>query len=486
MSMKITVVGLGAGNWQDMTLGAINVLKQSDRIFLRTEKHPVVEYIKSQGINYKSFDNFYEKGRTFEEVYSSIVEFLIEEAGKGDVVYAVPGNPAVAETSVSMLLDTAETKEINVEIIPGMSFVETIYTRLGINPVNGLQIIDGLRIDDAIIETSKGCIITQVYDRLVAGEVKLALMKYYPDDHPVWVIKAVGVDKQERIEKIHLYELDRQSFIDYLTSIYVLPLEKTVHDIQDLLDIMRDLRGEEGCPWDKVQDHQSLRPYLLEETYEVLDAIEKKDVQLLKEELGDLLLQVVFHAQIAVEDGNFDFREVVDGVCEKLINRHPHVFGEREARDSDGALKSWEASKRKEKGISNYTRTLEEIPEILPSLIRSYKVQEKAALVGFDWDNIEEVMEKVKEEVLELEEVYKSQEMNKIKEEIGDLLFAVVNLARFKKVRPELALRATIEKFIKRFKFIEDNSHKIGKPMDQMTLNEMESLWQMAKTHNFN
>jgi len=483
---KITVVGLGAGNWQYLTLGAMDALEYASRLFLRTEKHPVVDYIKTKGIHYKSFDNLYNEEQTFEEVYSHIVELLIEEANKGDVVYGVPGSPAVAETSVSMLIDSAKIKGIKMEIIPGISFLETIYTRLNIDPVKGMQIIDGLQLNDIRIDTCRGCIVTQVYDRLVAGEVKLFFMRYYPDEHPIYIIKAAGVDKREMIKEIPLYQLDRQTFIDYLTSVYIPPLVKRRYDIQDLLDIMEKLRGENGCPWDREQDSQSLKPYLLEETYEVLEAIEKEDIRLMKEELGDLLLQVVFHSQIASETGDFHFSEVVDGICEKLINRHPHVFGLIKAKDSDGAIKSWEATKRKEKGINNYTKTLEEIPRILPSLIRSYKVQQKAALAGFDWEDIEEVMEKVKEEVLELEEVYKSEEMNRIKEEIGDLLFAVVNLARFKNIRPELALRETIEKFIRRFKFIEDNSHKMGKTMDQMTLNEMEMLWQMAKTHNFN
>ncbi len=486
MRGRITVVGLGAGNWQHLTLGAMHALEKTDRLFLRTEKHPVVDYIKAKGIVYKTFDDFYEKYETFEEVYSHIADFLVEAADNDSIVYGVPGSPMVAEDSVSLLIRNAREKDIEIEIIPGISFLEIIYGRMGIDPVKGVQVIDGLQLKDTGIETDKDCIITQVYDRLVAGEVKLALMEYYHDEHPLWIIRAAGVDREEIIKKIPLYQLDRQPFIDYLTTIYIPSCEKAMYNMRDLVAIMRHLRGEKGCPWDRAQDHQSLMPYLLEETYEVLEAIEMKDSHMMKEELGDLLLQVVFHCSIAEEKGDYNFREVVDGICSKLINRHPHVFGNRKAGDCNGALKNWEASKRREKGIDSYTRMLEDIPKALPSLMRSYKVQQKAALAGFDWDNIEDVMEKVKEEVSELEEVYKSGKMNRIKEEIGDLLFAVVNLARFEKIQPELALKDTTEKFIKRFKFIEDNARKTGKNMDNMTLDEMESLWQKAKTHNLN
>jgi tetrapyrrole methylase family protein/MazG family protein len=482
---KITVVGLGPGRWGHLTLEALEILEKAQRVFLRTKKHPLVEELKARGIQYRSFDGFYDEGGTFEEVYWRIANTLAEEAVKGDLVYAVPGNPAVAETSYYMLLDLAKQRGIEVNTIPGMSFLETIYPRLGIDPVKGLQILDGLGLKEQRIDTGKDLIITQVYDRLAASEVKLTLMEKYPAEYPVWVIRAAGVEGREIIERVPLYRLDRLSYIDYLTSVYVPAAQDRGYDINDLLDIMKSLRGEGGCPWDRAQDRQSLKPYLLEEAYEVLDAIEKDDIDLLKEELGDLLLQVVFHAQVADEEGEFGFNEVVEGICEKLVRRHPHVFGGKKARDSDGALERWEASKREEKGVKDYTAALRDIPRTMPSLMRSYKVQQKAALAGFDWDRIEDVLDKVKEELAELEEVYKSGEMNRIKEELGDLLFAVVNLARFEKVRPELALRNTIEKFIQRFAFIEEEARKTGTTLDSMTLDQMEDLWQRAKIHNF-
>lgn len=485
MNKVITVVGLGPGLWQHITQQAAVALETAERLFLRTEKHPLVAQLRERGIEYTSFDNFYDESETFEQVYSRIAHTLVDQAEKGDLVYAVPGNPAVAETSYFLLLDLARKNNIDIITVPGMSFLDVICTRLGVDPVKGLQILDGLQLRGLRLDRNRDCIITQVYDRLTASEVKLVLMEKYPAEHPVWVIRAAGVEDREIIKAVPLYELDRLSFVDYLTSIYIPASTRPEYDIYSLIDIMRELRGQNGCPWDVKQNHQSLKPYLLEEAYEVLDAIEKRDTELLKEELGDLLLQVVFHAQIADEEGHFGFDGVVEGICNKLIRRHPHVFGGEGAEDSDGALDKWEATKRREKGVTSYTKALRDIPQTLPSLMRSYKVQQKAALAGFDWDRIEDVLDKVKEELAELEEVYKSKEMNRIKDELGDLLFAVVNLARFEGVRPELALRGTIEKFIERFGFIEEAARKRGKKLENMSLGQMEELWQRAKIHKF-
>lgn len=478
---KITVVGLGPGTWEYLTLQGAKTLKNAQRIFLRTEKHPAAKALRARGIEYSSFDSLYEKEATFEGVYAKIVRRLIEEAEKGDLVYAVPGNPAVAEASYYLLIETAKEKGIEVLTVPGMSFLEIVYERLQIDPSKGLQVLDGFNRESWRIDTGKGLIITQVYDILTASEVKLILMERYDEEQPVWVVRAAGVKKHEVIQKIPLYELDRLSYIDYLTCVYVPAAAQKRYSIEDLFEILKVLRGEEGCPWDRQQNRESLKPYLLEETYEVLDAIEKGDIVLLEEELGDLLLQIVFHTQIADEEGEFAFDAVVKGICEKLIRRHPFVFGGAKAKDSEDALSKWEDTKRREKGLRGYTKTLRDVPRTLPSLMHSYKVQQKAALAGFDWDRAEDVLDKVKEELGELERVYKTDERNKIKEELGDLLFAAVNLARFTKVRPELALREAIDKFIQRFAYIEGWAEKNGTTLDKMTLDEMENLWQRAK-----
>ncbi len=256
---------------------------------------------------------------------------------------------------------------------------------------------------------------------------------------------------------------------------------KEKYTYEDLLEIMRLLRSESGCPWDREQNHESLKKYLIEETYEVLEAIDLKDKDKLCEELGDVLLQVVFHAQVALEEKTFSMEDVITGVCKKLVLRHPHVFGEVKADTPDEVLVNWEAIKKKEKGLESQTSVLKDVPKNLPALMRSYKVQQKAAQVGFDWDNIDDVFKKIYEEIEELKDVYKSNNVERITEEMGDSFFSLVNLSRFLDVSPELALSGTTNKFIKRFEYIEKESSKSGKKLEDMTLEEMDMLWEKAK-----
>jgi len=257
--------------------------------------------------------------------------------------------------------------------------------------------------------------------------------------------------------------------------------KKERYEYNDLLKIMSMLRAPNGCPWDREQDHKSLKRYLIEEAYEVLEAIDEENPSKLCDELGDLLLQVVFHAQIARENGQFDMADVVHGVCAKMVNRHRHVFGDEEAETPDDVMDIWEKIKKEEKGLTTQTQVLKEVPGNLPALMRSFKVQQKTAQVGFDWDNIDDAMLKVKEEFNELEQAYKSGNEACIEEELGDLLFAVVNVSRFLKVQPELALTATVNKFIRRFEYVERCAAEQGKQLTDMTLKEMDALWDDSK-----
>lgn len=258
-------------------------------------------------------------------------------------------------------------------------------------------------------------------------------------------------------------------------------MTKDKYDFNDLLEVMKRLRCENGCPWDKKQTHESLRIYLIEETYEVLEALDAGDTDKFCNELGDLLLQIVFHAQIADENGKFDINDVTSEICSKLISRHPHIFGDASADTADQVVENWEAIKKKEKKLDSQTGVLKDVPNNLPALMRSYKVQQKAAQVGFDWDNTDDVFRKIDEEVEELREVYKSQDIERISDELGDAIFAIVNLSRFLKIQPELALTGTTEKFIRRFEYIEQQSMKAGRKLEDMSLAEMDELWNEAK-----
>ncbi|WZL72817.1 nucleoside triphosphate pyrophosphohydrolase [Clostridiaceae bacterium 35-E11] len=486
MKNTLTVVGLGPGSKAYLTMGAMEKIKQSKRVILRTEKHPVVAYLKEEGIFYESFDDVYNKKENFDEVYETIVHRLLTMVETEDILYAVPGSPFVAENTVQHLIHQSNVKAFNLEFIPAVSFIEAMLYTLRKDPIGGLKIVDGLQLTEQILDVETDIIITQVYNQLVASDVKLKLMEYYPDEHPIIVVQGAGIPNLQKIAHIKLYELDHIEWLDYLTSIYIPKIEDTTvktYTLQHLVKIMERLRGKDGCPWDAKQTHESLKPHLIEETYEVLEALEEKDMDLLEEELGDLLLQVVFHALLASEEGYFNIKDVITRLCKKLVFRHPHVFGEVHVNSASGAIKSWDEMKRKEKNVKTYTEGLKRVPKHLPALMKSYKVQAKAANIGFDWDDVKDAIGKVREEFDELLQVYATENIEAITEELGDLLFSVVNVARFLKVEPEQALNQTTEKFIERFAFIEMESEKNGKKLENMSLEEMDVLWNMAKIH---
>jgi len=251
-----------------------------------------------------------------------------------------------------------------------------------------------------------------------------------------------------------------------------------VNDLYELVEVMKRLRGENGCPWDIEQSHQSLKPYLLEETYEVLEAIDAGDDEKLKEELGDLLLQIVFHAQIASEQKRFTIDDVARSIVSKLRRRHPHVFGEVQVRDSDEVLENWERIKKGEGKRS----VLEGVPEYLPALLKARRVQEKVRRVGFDWDSVDGPLNKVIEEIKELRNAIEKRNREEVEEEFGDILFSLVNVSRFLGIDAEEALRKSIRKFIHRFKSVEDRVSRRGeKPLESHSIEELDKLWEESK-----
>ncbi|SHH51839.1 bifunctional methyltransferase/pyrophosphohydrolase YabN [Tepidibacter thalassicus] len=477
---SITIVGLGPGDYDLISHGAYKALKCAENLYFRTKKHPIVDDLINEGIEFKALDYFYEQEDDFEKVYKNISEFIINEAKTKDITYAVPGHPRVAESTVQIIEKYADEEGIKLNVIPSMSFVDAMFDFLGIDPVYGFKLVDAFDLFDKKIDTSSSLIITQVYDKFIASEVKLNLMNYYNDDQYVYIVKGAGIKNIEEKYEVKLYELDRIDKFDYLTSIYIPSAPKKYYDVSDLENIMEKLRGENGCPWDKKQTHESLKPYIIEEAYELVDAIEKDDLEGIVEELGDILLQVVFHSQIGKEEGYFDLKEVSEKICKKLTYRHPHVFGEEKFTEEEFS-KKWEELKKEEKGEKTVTESLKRIPNHLPSLIKANKVQKKAALVGFDWDNIDDVYKKIEEEYKEVIDAHGQGDIQYIEEELGDLLFSVVNLARFLGVDPEQALNKTTKKFIERFNFIEESALKMGKKLEQMTLKEMDDLWNKSK-----
>lgn len=259
-------------------------------------------------------------------------------------------------------------------------------------------------------------------------------------------------------------------------------MQKRKYTVDDLLGILETLRGENGCPWDRVQTHETIKKNMIEEAYEVIDALESKDDAMFVNELGDVLLQIAFHAQLAKERGAFDFDDVVYEICQKMIDRHTHVFGKDTASDAVEALDTWEKNKRKEKGLLTQAEMMHDVPKVLPALIRAEKVQKKAADVGFDWSDVAGAMDKTHEELGELNRAIANCDAENIEEEIGDMLFSIVNVSRFMKINAEEALRHATDKFISRFEILEQIAQQSQRNLSKMTLDELETLWQQAKT----
>lgn len=259
---------------------------------------------------------------------------------------------------------------------------------------------------------------------------------------------------------------------------------KDSYKIDDLLRIMEILRSPSGCPWDMAQTHESIKKDFIEETYEVIEAINKNDKVLLQEELGDVLMQVVFHARIEEEAGSFVFDDVVDGICKKLIERHPHVFGNVAVNGTDDVLTNWDTIKRKSKHQDTFSSAMDAVPRELPALMRSTKIQQKAKKSGFDWKNSEGAFEKLSEELEELKDACKENNSEHIAEELGDVLFSVVNVSRFLNVDAEEALTAATDKFIQRYKIVEKTAAEQGIDMKESDISELDRLWNEAKEKN--
>jgi len=481
--MTLTIIGLGPGSVDDLSRRAWRILENASEVYLRTKEHPCVPELP-QSATYHNFDDLYQSADEFEQVYTTIAEKLINTAKNGDVVYAVPGDPLVGESTVTRILDAAKTENIAVEIVNGISFIEPMLAQIGVDALDGLQILDGLTVAAMYhppINPDFPTLLAQVYSRDVASNVKLTLMNQYPDEFTVHLIHGAGTDGMQ-VETIPLYEIDRSQHIQHLTSLY-LPAMGGMSSFESFQEVIAHLRSPEGCPWDRKQTHQSLRPYLLEETYEVLEALDNDDPDELYKEFGDLLLQIVLHTQVAIDDGEFYMTDILRYVNEKMIRRHPHVWGEVDvAGDPNKVVSNWEQIKQQEhKSNGNERKSiLDGVPKAAPSLLVTNKYQAKAAKVGFDWTDVSGVEDKIREE---LEEIFSAQSDEEKTKEIADLLFVLVNWLRWLGVDdPESLMREVNAKFYRRFTYIEEQvAAKAEKPLEEHSLEEMDALWDEAK-----
>ncbi|MGB9866603.1 MAG: nucleoside triphosphate pyrophosphohydrolase [Bacillota bacterium] len=480
----VVVVGLGPGGPQWLPARNLEALKKADRVFLRTQQHPIVAVLRQAGISFEAFDQVYERASSFEEVYLTIAEAVVAQANQGQLVaLGVPGSPFFGEAVVPLLRRKCEEENLRLEILSAPSFLDPVLALLGLDASDGLGVVDALAVPDEGIEADcfAHLVFMQVYNRMVASSLKLKLMSTFDSEHPVDVIRAAGVPGEERWERVPLWKLDRLSWIDHLTCVH-LATGKQLRSMHSLVRTVAVLRGEHGCPWDRAQDHYSLRPYVVEEAYEVVDAVNSGDMNKLKEELGDLLLQVVLHAQLARERGSFSIHDVIEVINRKMIRRHPHVFGSATARTSQEVLVRWNELKKEEVGHeAGRDSLLGEVPRHLPALMQAMKVQEAAARVGFDWPSPEGPRTKVLEELGELDRAFNGGHQESVEAEAGDVLFSVVNYLRQLKVDPEVALRSAVDRFVKRFQLMEGLAKSKGMCLEKLTLEQLDQLWEQSK-----
>jgi tetrapyrrole methylase family protein/MazG family protein len=481
MPAGITLIGLGPGDSQQWTQAVAHVLGQAGEVYLRTGRHLSAADIAAQ---VRTFDAWYDQKDNFEQVNQQVAAKIVQLGQRDEgVVYAVPGHPDIGEATVPLIRALAKTQQLEVVTLPGLSFIEPTLTALNLAGLHNLQIADAVQIAASYhpaLEQDRAALIANLHSQAVALGVKQALLNLYPADFQVTLVQAAGT-KFERVWSCPLAQLENQPKLDMITTVY-LPAETNYSSLSTFQEIIAHLRAPNGCPWDRAQTHQSLRPYLLEETYEVLEALDAGDSMALAEELGDLLLQILLHTQIATDQGEFKMGTVIEQISRKMLRRHPHVFGDVVIQGLGELYSNWEAIKqaeKAEKGQANApVSALDGVPAGLPALAQAMAISKKAVQAGFEWDNIEGVLAKIVEEAGEVAE---AAEPEHLEAEIGDLLFCIVNLARWRKIDPESALRATNARFSRRFKIMEALAVAQGKTLSELTTAEMEALWKRAK-----
>ncbi len=472
----VTVVGLGPGGHDHVTVETLDAIARIPHRYLRTARHPSADLVPDA----VTFDDQYETADRFEEVYAAIVEALVVAAGEhGEVLYAVPGSPLVLERSVRTL---RADERVRCDVLPAMSFLDLAWARLDIDPVeSAVRLIDGHEFALAAAGTTGAVLITHTHADWVLSDIKLAAEEATGDEEVV-ILQGLGTTI-ERITRTTWSELDRTVTPDHLTCVYVPQLGVPVGaGYVRFHQLARTLR--EQCPWDREQTHASLVPYLVEETFELVDALEALDPddpstdEALIEELGDLLYQIEFHATLAEQAGRFSIADVTQGIHDKLVRRHPHVFGDVTATDTGTVLANWDEIKREEKGR---TSVFDGVARSLPALAYAQHLSRKAAKVGFDWPAVDGPLAKVDEELAELREAIGGGDPDRIADELGDLVVAAVNVARHVHVDAELAARGAAAKFRRRFEGVEALAAARRIDLRAADLATLDGLWDEVK-----
>lgn len=484
----VVVVGLGPGGIDLVLPAAREAFVRCPVRFVRTARHPAVVELAGDAVEFTSFDDAYDRAADLDEVYLSITERLVTAAGEhGEVVYAVPGSPVVAEHTVELLHDAQAAGTVRLTVVPGLSFAEVAWARLGVDPMaTGARVVDGRSLEPGVLDAGTPVLVAQCDDLLVLGDVKLTLLERLPPETTVTVLARLGLP-DERVEEIALVELDRVVVPDHLTAVFVPAVSTSVvRELVRLLALAERLRGPGGCAWDAEQTHHSLTRYLLEESYEVVEAVERLPARApagvasddpayvaLNDELGDLLYQVVFHAVLAAEADAFDLGDVARGIHDKLVRRHPHVFGDVDAATSDAVMANWEQIKKVEKGVESIVAG---ITPGLPSLLYAHKLLRKGASVGLDPGDAVVSLDRIDAAVQTL----RDGEPDDTEVVLGELLAAAVALARDRGIDTESALRGWAARYKLRFEATERLAVTRGLDLHTLTPDEVEALWEDA------
>nr|MDD6336394.1 nucleoside triphosphate pyrophosphohydrolase [bacterium] len=474
--MRLVIVGLGYG--QQFAAA----LRQTEgQLFLRTERCAAAGLLKGEAIPFEAMDALYEKCQDFDMWAQAVAERLLSALAEGPVTYAVPGS-VLSDSSVQLTIGMARAAGHEVAVTGAPSAEQEALAAasavMDIDLSGGYTALCASALEGTHVEPSRTLVVTELGDPLLAGQAKLALAHLYGDEQPLVYVRFEKGAWQART--IALYELDRQGDIDH-TACAVVPAvpyaARQRHTVSDLADILERLRAPGGCPWDREQTHQTLKRYLLEEAYETLDAVDSGQDDKLMDELGDVLLQVIFHAQVARERGAFDLQDVATSECQKMIVRHPHVFADGSAKTSGEVLDKWDEIKREQRGQQTLADALRGITKGMSALMRAQKVQGKVRKVGFDFTDCAQALGKVSEEAGELLAAVGE---GQVFWEAGDLLFAAVNAARLGGVDAEQALSAATERFIARFAAMEQLALPQG-GLEGMDMEQMDALWRQAK-----
>jgi len=457
---ELIIVGLGPGSLTRLPASTRSMLLDpATTVIVRTLQHPAAAELADQRV-VQTCDDLYQHA-TYEEVYDAIADRVIEASQRGRTIYAVPGSPLVGELAVERI-----RRRVDAEVLPGESFIDAVLAAVGYDPLDrGLRVLNGHRMPFPVVIDGP-TLVAHLDLPVVVAEVSSLLSRVVAEGTTAAVvINAGGPD--ERIVEGDLDAVD-PGLASLRTSMFIDP---TPGGVVGAIQVMARLRDE--CPWDRMQTHGSLVKNLIEETYELVEAIGSESDGQLEDELGDVLLQVLFHSNIARQSGAFDIEDVAENLRQKLVRRHPHVFGDVEVEDAAQVKANWEQIKEAERGEPRQS-ALDGVPVGMPGLERAAKIQRRAADVGFDWSEVPPVLDKLLEEVGELKEVLG--DGVRVPEELGDVLFTVVNLARHLNVDSELALRGAIERFISRFQAME----AMG-PLKGLSLEEMDGRWEQAK-----